>query len=136
MVKKRYFISGVWDLLHVGHINALKRAREIAGDNTLVVAVVTDAGAYMYKHEFPAQTYEERRNAIEALGYADKVVFDGAQFDIQYIQSLGIDYVLSSDLWKQEMPEHLKHLIKHIPVTFIPRTPDISTTEIRRARSE
>jgi cytidyltransferase-like protein len=132
MVKKRYFISGVWDLLHEGHVNCLRKAREIAGKNTLVVAVVTDAGAFLYKHRFPKETYEQRKTAIESLNVADEVVFDGAQFDIQYIRSLDIDHALFGDSWRAEMPPHLTHLMLYLPVTFIPRTPGISSSQLRK----
>lgn len=129
---KRYFISGVWDLLHAGHVNALKRARQIAGDDRLVVAVVTDAGAYLYKGRFPVQSYEQRRDAVEALGLADELVFDGAQFDIQYLRSLRIDGALFGRCWQADMPQHLQHLMQRLPVGFIAMTPGVSSTGIIR----
>jgi hypothetical protein len=66
---------------------------------------------------------------------ADEIVFDGAQFDIQYLRSLHIDHAMFGQSWEEAMPEHLGHLMAHMTVTFIPRTPGISSSQLREQAS-
>ena len=67
---KRVFTFGVFDLLHYGHINALKKAKRL-GDH-LVVGVFSDEIAESFKRK-PILTAVERAINIEALGIADTV---------------------------------------------------------------
>lgn len=64
------FISGTWEILHVGHIYALKKAAAL-GD-LLVVGVVTDNFAEIYKKS-PLAPYEHRLEIISSLRMVDKV---------------------------------------------------------------
>ena len=65
------FTAGVWDSLHVGHLNLLRRAREL-GDR-LVVGVLTDEAAERYKPR-PVMPFEQRLEIIRALRMVDDVV--------------------------------------------------------------
>jgi glycerol-3-phosphate cytidylyltransferase len=65
------FTAGVWDILHVGHLNLLRRAREL-GDK-LVVGVLTDEAAERYKPR-PVMPFEQRLEIIRALRMVDDVV--------------------------------------------------------------
>jgi rfaE bifunctional protein nucleotidyltransferase chain/domain len=64
------FTAGVWDILHVGHLNLLRRAREL-GDK-LVVGVLTDEAASRYKPR-PVMPFEQRLEIIRALRMVDDV---------------------------------------------------------------
>ena len=65
------FAAGVFDILHVGHIRYLEKAKEL-GDY-LIVGVLTDDGAAAYK-ERPIMPFEERFEIVEALRCVDEVV--------------------------------------------------------------
>jgi rfaE bifunctional protein nucleotidyltransferase chain/domain len=65
------FTAGVWDILHVGHINLLRRARAL-GDR-LVVGVLTDEAAERYKPR-PVMPFEQRLEIIRALRMVDEAV--------------------------------------------------------------
>jgi choline-phosphate cytidylyltransferase/glycerol-3-phosphate cytidylyltransferase len=65
------FTAGVWDILHVGHLNLLRRARAL-GDR-LVVGVLTDEAASRYKPR-PVMPFEQRLEIIRALRMVDDVV--------------------------------------------------------------
>jgi glycerol-3-phosphate cytidylyltransferase len=65
------FTAGVWDILHIGHLNLLQRARAL-GDS-LVVGVLTDEAAERYKPR-PVMPFEERLELIRALRMVDDVV--------------------------------------------------------------
>ena len=64
------FTAGVWDILHVGHIRLLERARAL-GDK-LIVGVLTDDAAAAYKPR-PLVPFEQRREIIEALRVVDGI---------------------------------------------------------------
>ncbi len=66
---KRVITYGTFDLLHYGHINLLKRAKEL-GDY-LVVALSTDEFNWKEKHKKSYFTYEQRKQLLEAIRYVD-----------------------------------------------------------------
>jgi glycerol-3-phosphate cytidylyltransferase len=65
------FTAGVWDILHVGHVNLLRRAKAL-GD-TLIVGVLTDEAAERYKPR-PVMPFEQRLELVRALRMVDDVV--------------------------------------------------------------
>lgn len=69
---KRVITYGTFDLLHYGHINLLRRAREL-GDY-LVVALSTDEFNWNQKQKKCYFPYEERKRMLEAIRYVDLVI--------------------------------------------------------------
>jgi rfaE bifunctional protein nucleotidyltransferase chain/domain len=65
------FTAGVWDILHVGHLNLLRRAKAL-GDR-LVVGVLTDEAAERYKPR-PTMPFQHRLEIISELRMVDDVV--------------------------------------------------------------
>jgi rfaE bifunctional protein nucleotidyltransferase chain/domain len=64
------FTAGVWDILHIGHLNLLTRARAL-GDR-LQVGVLTDEAAERYKPR-PVMPFEQRLELVRALRMVDEV---------------------------------------------------------------
>jgi rfaE bifunctional protein nucleotidyltransferase chain/domain len=64
------FTAGVWDILHIGHLNLLNRAKALG--ETLVVGVLTDEAAERYKPR-PVMPFEQRIEIIRALRVVDDV---------------------------------------------------------------
>lgn len=62
------FTAGVWDILHIGHVNLLNRARALG--ETLLVGVLTDEAAERYKPR-PVMPFEQRIELIRALRMVD-----------------------------------------------------------------
>ncbi|CAH9016984.1 coil containing protein [Vibrio phage 150E35-1] len=132
-MKRRVYTSGVWDILHASHINAMQKAMSHVGEGCeLIVGVSTDEDAMTYKRK-PIQPYAERVAAIEALPFVTGVVtaplFPTSQFyklhklDV-HIQdkdddSSGLDYYLE--------PKKLGI------IQFIGRDPVSSTSNIIRS---
>jgi len=69
---KRVYYSGCWDLLHIGHVNALRRAKQ-HGDY-LIVGVLTDEFVKSYKGKCPVISCEQRMEMVAALGFVDEIV--------------------------------------------------------------
>jgi rfaE bifunctional protein nucleotidyltransferase chain/domain len=64
------FTAGVWDILHVGHLNLLRRAKALG--NRLIVGVLTDEAAERYKPR-PVMPFEQRIELIAELRMVDGV---------------------------------------------------------------
>ncbi len=74
-VKKKYhvgYISGVFDLFHIGHLNMFKRAKEQC--DYLIVGVVTDEGVRKIKKVEPFVPFEERIEMVRSCRYVDEAV--------------------------------------------------------------
>ena len=124
------YISGVWDLFHVGHLNAIHNARRL-GD-MLIVGVVTDEFCKEYKGKPPVIPFEDRRAIVDALRDVNATV-PVTSFDIpplEYrvsIRAHGPDY--GSYEGQQELLRKLIDL--GIEAVYVPRTEGISTTIIK-----
>lgn len=124
---KRVITYGTFDLLHYGHINLLKRAREL-GDY-LIVALSTDdfnrqKGKKSY---FP---YDERKKLVESIRYVDLVIpehsWEQKRDDIlKYHADI---FVIGND-WEGKF-DYLKE-IEGLEVVYLERTEEISTSKIK-----
>lgn len=124
---KRVITYGTFDLLHYGHINLLKRAKE-QGDY-LVVAVSTDEFNWNEKQKTCYFSYEERKAMVEAIRYVDLVIpetcWDQKRRDVEEYK---IDTFVMGDDWTGKF-DFLSDLCE---VVYLPRTPEISTTKIKK----
>lgn len=135
--KKKYhigYISGVFDLYHIGHINMLRRAKELC--DYLIAAVTSDEYVRNHKGKEPFIPFEERCEVLKSCMYVDEVVgvpykyagtveaFQKYHFDVQFC---GSDY--ENDPWwlaqKRYLEEHGATLV------FFPYTEQTSSTKIK-----
>lgn len=124
---KRIITYGTFDLLHYGHINLLRRAKQ-QGDY-LVVALSTDEFNLNSKDKVCYFSYEKRKSLLEAIRYVDLVIPEN-NWDqkVDDIKLYHIDKFLMGDDWEGKF-DFLK---EHCEVVYLPRTPEISTTQIKR----
>lgn len=124
---KRVITYGTYDLLHYGHINLLRRAREL-GDY-LIVALSTDEFNWREKQKKCYFTYEQRKKILEAIRYVDLVIpeenWEQKNTDVVKYEA---DVFVIGDDWKGKF-DFLKD--KGVEVVYLSRTPDISTTQIK-----
>ena len=66
------YTTGVYDMFHIGHLNIIKRAKELC--DYLIVGVSVDELVLSEKNKRPVIPYEERVAIINALKYVDEVV--------------------------------------------------------------
>lgn len=74
-IPKKYhvgYISGVFDLFHIGHLNMFRRAKEQC--DYLIVGVVTDEGVRKIKKVEPFVPFQERIEMVRACRYVDEAV--------------------------------------------------------------
>lgn len=125
---RRVITYGTFDLLHYGHINLLRRAKAL-GDY-LVVALSTDEFNWDEKRKRCYFNYEERKQLLEAIRYVDLVIpetgWDQKRSDVHEYR---IDTFVMGDDWKGEFDFLVD---EGVEVVYLPRTPEISTTQIKR----
>ncbi|HIZ45510.1 MAG TPA: glycerol-3-phosphate cytidylyltransferase [Candidatus Olsenella pullistercoris] len=124
---KRILTYGTFDLLHYGHINLLRRAKAL-GDY-LVVACSTDE-FNLGKGKRCYFSYEERKQLLESIRYVDLVIPEESwEQKANDVREYHIDTVVMGSDWEgSERFEYLKDLCE---VVYLPRTPEISTTQIK-----
>ena len=117
---------GTYDLLHQGHINLLKRAKDL-GDY-LIVGVTSDSFDRGRGKLNVRNNVLERVEAVKATGYADEVIIeDYLGQKIDDIQKYNIDiFAIGSD-WEGKF-DYLNEFTK---VVYLPRTEGISSTMLR-----
>ncbi len=124
---KRVITYGTFDLLHYGHINILRRAKEL-GDY-LVVVLSTDEFNLKSKNKVCYFDYEKRKMLLEAIRYVDLVIPENNwEQKVEDVKQYHIDTFVMGDDWKGEF-DFLK---EHCEVVYLPRTPEISTTDIKK----
>jgi glycerol-3-phosphate cytidylyltransferase len=123
---KKVLTYGTFDLLHWGHINLLKRAKEL-GDY-LIVAISTDEFNAL-KNKKAYHSYENRKLILEAIRYVDEVIPEHTwEQKIDDVIKYNIDVFVMGDDWKGKF-DFLK---EYCEVVYLPRTVGISTTKIKK----
>jgi len=126
---KRVITYGTFDLLHYGHINLLKRAKEF-GDY-LVVVVSSDEFNWDEKQKRCYFSYEKRKQLLEAIRYVDLVIPENSwKQKATDIITYKIDTFVMGDDWEGKF-DFLKE-VTNAEVVYLPRTPEISTSQIKR----
>lgn len=123
---KTVITYGTYDLLHVGHINLLRRAKKL-GDYLIVGLSTDEFNAIKRKKAY--HSYEERKAILEAIKYVDLIIpeknWEQKREDIiKYKVDI---FVMGSD-WEGKFDD-LSDLCE---VKYLPRTEGISTTKIKK----
>lgn len=122
---KKVITYGTYDLLHVGHINLLKRAKAM-GDYLLVVLSSDEFNEL--KHKTAYHSYEDRKAILEAIRYVDEVIPEYTwEQKIQDVIDNDIDIFVMGHDWTGQF-DFLK---EYCEVVYLPRTEGISTTKIK-----
>lgn len=122
---------GTFDLLHQGHINLLKRARQLA--DYLIVGVTSDSFDKDRGKLNVRNNVLERVEAVKATGLADKIIIeDYVGQKIDDVQKYEIDiFVIGSD-WEGKFD----YLRDYCQVVYLPRTEGISSTLLRNQSTD
>ena len=128
---KKVITYGTFDLLHYGHINLLRRAKEL-GDY-LIVALSTDEFNWNEKQKKCFFTYEQRKKLLEAIRYVDLVIPEEIWAQkISDVQGFRVDTFVIGNDWEGKFD----FLRDYCEVVYLPRTPEISTTQIKQELRE
>lgn len=126
---KKVITYGTYDLLHQGHINLLRRAKEL-GDY-LIVGVTNDNFDRERGKLNVCNNVLERVEAVKATGLADQIIIEdyfGQKIDD--IQKYDVDiFAIGSD-WEGKFD----YLGEYCKVVYLPRTEGISSTMLREEK--
>jgi cytidyltransferase-like protein len=128
------YLPGVWDLLHVGHLNVIRRA-SLFGEY-LIVGVCSDEIVKNTKGKYPAVNQQDRSSLLSGIKYIDEVyVYDNVDQTEQLEMLSPSVFAIGEDFGKQGMPQHQKALDfclhNEILIKRIPRLRGISTSKIK-----
>lgn len=117
---------GTFDLFHPGHVQLLKRARELG--SRLVVGLSTDEFNER-KGKKAVMSFEDRKAVLESCRYVDEV-FAEEDWNQKAGDALrlGADVFVMGDDWAGKFD----FMAEHCSVVYLARTPDVSTTEIKQ----
>ncbi len=122
---KTVITFGTFDILHIGHIRILERAR--AYGDRLVVGVSTDALNFSKKGRNPVYPENERVEIVRSLRFVDSVFLEASlELKADYIRQHEADILVMGNDWEGRF-DYLKSMCE---VVYLPRTPAISTTEL------
>lgn len=128
----RVFTTGVFDILHRGHLNILTQAAALG---ELTVGIMTDQGVEDTKGSRPILSLEERAAQIRSLPFVANVIHYTDVDQRANYSNLRPDIVVQGDDWlfSADRTTAINFLRENnIRLVLLPRTQGISTTEIRR----
>ena len=117
--KKIVLASGVFDLLHLGHVRFLEEAKKTGGkDAELIVIIARDSTVEKTKGRKPIMSENQRRALVESLKVVDEAVLGYENFDlgevIEHVKpdviALGYDQVEMEKATKKYVNDHKLHI--------------------------
>ena len=131
-MNKKYkigYTTGVFDMFHIGHLNILKKAKELC--DFLIVGVSTDEVVRSYKNKIPIIPFEERIAIVSELKCVDKAVPQTSMNKMEAWERLHFDALFHGSDWKGS--DMYNNMIEEfatvgVDVVFLPHTEGVSTT--------
>ena len=137
----RAYCGGTFDLFHPGHVRFFRWAKE--SFKTVIAALNTDEFVAEYKGHRPVQSYEERKEMLEACRYIDEVVpnLSGRDSRVSVLKARAEVIVNSSD-WTREHLMRQMNLSEEfltvygLSIVLCPLPREFSTTELKERVNE
>jgi glycerol-3-phosphate cytidylyltransferase len=121
------YTFGVFDMLHIGHLNLFKNIKKEF--DRLVVGVHNDEQVMTYKLK-PITTYEHRLEIVKSIKYVDEIVENAPLVATdKLLDSLAVSCVVAG----REKEEYISKYYQVSPsrLVLLARTPNVSTSELR-----
>lgn len=135
MIMKKYkigYTTGVYDMFHIGHLNILRRAKELC--EFLIVGVSTDELVRHDKNKTPIIPFKDRVKIIEAIRYVDKVVPQENKAKFSAWEQIKFDVMFVGSDWKgtPQWDEYEKQFSEvGVDIIYLSHTDGISSTQLR-----
>jgi len=130
---KYVYVDGVFDMFHKGHVNMLKRAKDVANERgcLLLVGVLTDADVATYKRT-PVLTMEERVDVVSACRFVDKVIAAPPIVPhAAFMKQESIEYIVHGDDFDQAtLMKYYGDAVNANKFIHFPYTQGISTSQL------
>ena len=131
------YAPGVYDLFHVGHLNALRFAREHC--DVLVAGVVSDEVSWATKRVRPFIPLQERLAIVESLRIVDRVHAEHTTDKLDAWRAVGFQRIFKGDDWRGTAKgDALEARLGSVgvEVVYFPYTLHTSSTRLRREVTE
>jgi glycerol-3-phosphate cytidylyltransferase len=131
--KKVGYTSGVYDMFHIGHLNVLKKAKELC--DYLIVGVSTDELAQSYKGKQVIIPHKERIEIVNSIKYVDETVIQETLDKVEAWKKLHFDVLFVGSDWKgsEQWIAYERELSKvGVEVVYLPYTKGISSSRLRK----
>ncbi|MCK0158740.1 adenylyltransferase/cytidyltransferase family protein [Cellulophaga sp. F20128] len=120
---KKMYTSGCFDIFHYGHLNILKKSKELC--DHLVVGVSTDELIKKEKGRLPVIPFYERMNVVKAISYVDEVIPQVDKNKQRVVDEHQIDAISVGDDWKGRFPKTT------CPIEYFAYTANVSSTILK-----
>ena len=123
------YTTGVYDMFHIGHLNVIRRAKEMC--DYLIVGVSTDELVRKEKQKTPVIPYEERAEIIASIRYVDQVVPQMDKNKLGAWERYHFHRMFVGSDWK-DTPQWNRYEEQFAPlgveIVYLPHTDGISST--------
>jgi glycerol-3-phosphate cytidylyltransferase len=137
------YTGGTFDLFHAGHVNFLRKCKEIAqtkhDEGYVVVSLNSDEFIKKYKGKPPVINFDDRFEVLSACRYVDSVMVNYGGADSKpAIEEMQPDIIaIGSDWAKKDYYKQMQFTQdwldeRDISLVYIPYTQGISSTEIKK----
>ena len=120
------FTCSTFDLLHAGHIIMLREAKEQC--DYLICGLQIDPSIDRPEKNSPIQTVVERYTQLKGVVYVDEIIPYSTESDLEDILSM---YPIDIRVLGEEYRDKDFTGKDLVPITYISRTHDYSTSELR-----
>ncbi|EQB22652.1 Glycerol-3-phosphate cytidylyltransferase [Dehalobacter sp. UNSWDHB] len=125
------FTAGVFDMFHTGHLNLLRRAKEMC--DYLIVGVNSNNLVEKYKGKKTVINEEQRIEIIEAIRYVNRVEIMESLNKVDAWKQFNFDVVFIGDDWKGtdrwiQTEYDLAQI--GVKVIYVPYTKNVSSTQL------
>ena len=132
-MKKRVigYTTGVYDMFHIGHLNVIRRAKELC--DYLIVGVSTDELVKQEKNKSPVIPFEERAAIVAAIKYVDKVVPQVDKNKMRAWKEHHFDKMFVGSDWKGTSTWNTyekQFSTVGVEIIYLPHTDGVSSTEL------
>ena len=111
--RKVVLASGVFDLLHLGHVKFLEEAKKAGGKNAqLVVIIARDSTVEEAKGRKPVMPENQRRILVESLKVVDEAVLGLKDFDIGNVIKTVKPDVIALGYDQKDMEQRVKEYVE------------------------
>ena len=135
---KTVYVGMSADLIHPGHLNVIKKARELG---EITVGLLTDEAIASYKR-VPFMTFDQRREVIESIKGVSRVVPQTTLDYVPNLENLRPDYVVHGDDWKEGVQQKTRQRVIDALAQWggelveVPYTKGISSSRLQAAMKE
>ncbi len=123
------YTTGVYDMFHIGHLNILRKSKELC--DYLIVGVSTDELVMKEKNKTPVIPFFERVEIVKAIKYVDRVVPQENKNKVEAWEKYSFNKMFVGSDWKgtKQWEQYEREFAeRNVEIVYLPHTDGISST--------